>query len=80
MSKTKAKNQLSFLNQFEEDYDSDIELENEWHEAPQNIFLSWPDSMQFAYCAKRDLDSARHCEGELADWYRERASYYQGMA
>lgn len=49
-----------------------------WREVPQPLFLSWPESMQLAYCARRDEASAlRADDAEETRWLLNRAKIYK---
>ena len=49
----------------------------EWHEVPQDRFLSWSPAMQAAYCRDRDLDAAEHAENDgWREFYLNRAASY----
>lgn len=59
--------------------DDSSELD-EWHEVPQERFLSWSPAGQYGYCRKRDLDSALRADTpEEAQWYLTRAKMYQEL-
>ena len=59
--------------------DSDDDLPD-WEEVPQARFLSWSPEMQFAYCARRDQDSALRAESvEEFDWFTARAARYKEL-
>jgi hypothetical protein len=49
-----------------------------WREVLQARFLSWSPTMQLAYCAARDRDSATtaHLRGEDPECYLRRAEMY----
>lgn len=55
-----------------------LEVESEWQEVPQALFLSWSPQMQAAYCAARDEDAAL-CGWEPTSFYLERAEGYRGL-
>lgn len=54
--------------------------EPEWNEVPQDLFLSWSNGMQFAYCYRRDINSALRADNDTdAAFFLERAAIYKAM-
>lgn len=63
------------------DFADEQEEQPDWHEVPQAVFLSWPDHMQLAYCAARDIDSAsRGDTAEEIEFFLSRAKRYQEIS
>jgi hypothetical protein len=64
----------------EQSSDDDTGDDDEWHEVPQAVFLSWSDARQWDHCWRRDLHAATHADDTY--WQRfflDRAAAYKTL-